>query len=394
MWKMINTFKIAILFLISQSVNAQWVDLSLDKRAELKRIQMLSDSVGYVNSNEVLYKTEDAALQWDTIFHEDQATIFDYHFIDSQMGYLIKNKNFKNTLMKTSNGGINWTEVGESPYGALFFTNETNGFLSSNSFAIHRTVDGGKSWIDPPGQQPSSAIGDLYFLNDSIGYVAGWYPGGIAKTTDAGKSWIKDYTIDVECYDIFFSDLQTGFIVGWWEAISKTEDSGNSWTRLYYDRSSQISFKAIDCLDNNHCYVVGDSASVYSSSNGSHFSPEPIPVSENLHGVDITDKYCFIVGDNGTVFRKEHNITSTTMESKPQAQISIFPNPTQHLFHIATGSNNIEIEKIELIDISGKLIQQFDSVNHTIDVSIIPSGVYFLSLEYEGNKITKKVVIK
>jgi len=87
-------FKIAIFLLISHTSNAQWTDISLSNDENLYRIQMLSDSLGYVNSWTTLLKTENAGEKWDTVYHD--STIIDFHFLNSQTGFLIANSNQQN----------------------------------------------------------------------------------------------------------------------------------------------------------------------------------------------------------------------------------------------------------------------------------------------------------
>jgi hypothetical protein len=70
---------------------------------------------------------------------------------------------------------------------------------------------------------------------------------------------------------------------------------------------------------------------------------------------------------------------------------SIFPNPTNNLVTI---SSPIAIQKIEIIDIYGKLIQTLlaDSNELQTDVSNLASGIYFLKINNQfGTKIEKLI---
>lgn len=74
--------------------------------------------------------------------------------------------------------------------------------------------------------------------------------------------------------------------------------------------------------------------------------------------------------------------------------ISLFPNPcaTKLKFNI----NNFLIEKIsmEILDILGNSIQRVDihKTEETLDVSDLPSGVYYLKITSEGKSAVKKFV--
>ncbi len=82
-------------------------------------------------------------------------------------------------------------------------------------------------------------------------------------------------------------------------------------------------------------------------------------------------------------------------ESFEANQITVFPNPSIGIFNIAFG--NLNPNKIEVYDISGKLIMQKNKLdmnnNQTnIDLSNTSNGVYFVKISTENNTITKRII--
>ncbi len=76
-------------------------------------------------------------------------------------------------------------------------------------------------------------------------------------------------------------------------------------------------------------------------------------------------------------------------------QIAVFPNPSRGIFNITFG--NLYPNKIEIYDISGKLILQKNNLdvnnNQTnIDLSNASNGVYFVKIATENNTITKRII--
>jgi hypothetical protein len=76
-------------------------------------------------------------------------------------------------------------------------------------------------------------------------------------------------------------------------------------------------------------------------------------------------------------------------------QVAIYPNPSNGIFNIGFG--NLSPNKIEVYDISGKLILQKNSLEVTnnqtnIDLSYTSTGVYFVKISTENNTITKRIV--
>lgn len=76
-------------------------------------------------------------------------------------------------------------------------------------------------------------------------------------------------------------------------------------------------------------------------------------------------------------------------------QVAIYPNPSNGIFNIGFG--NLNPNKIEVYDISGKLILQKNSLELTnnqtnIDLSNTSNGVYFVKISTENNTITKRII--
>ena len=82
-------------------------------------------------------------------------------------------------------------------------------------------------------------------------------------------------------------------------------------------------------------------------------------------------------------------------ESFEDKQIAVFPNPSEGIFNITFG--NLIPNKIEVYDISGKLIQQKNSLELTnnqtyIDLSNTSNGFYFVKIVTDSNTITKRII--
>ncbi|MET0945840.1 MAG: T9SS type A sorting domain-containing protein, partial [Flavobacterium sp.] len=70
-----------------------------------------------------------------------------------------------------------------------------------------------------------------------------------------------------------------------------------------------------------------------------------------------------------------------------------YPNPIQHILSVENSSN---IDKIEIISISGKSIleKKINNTHSEIDLSNVASGFYFLKVISEGQTKTIKIVKK
>jgi len=77
---------------------------------------------------------------------------------------------------------------------------------------------------------------------------------------------------------------------------------------------------------------------------------------------------------------------------KQAIHLTLYPNPATDVLYIKT-SQNVQISKVDIYDISGKKIVM-SSLSNTINVSRLQTGLYFVSITVNDTEITKKLIIK
>jgi hypothetical protein len=99
---------------------------------------------------------------------------------------------------------------------------------------------------------------------------------------------------------------------------------------------------------------------------------------------------------NGYVFR-DYDFSSTCTLSITDFEninsISAYPNPVHDKLWLEN-PHQIEIEKAEIYNISGKLISSYSSVNEFIDVQALKAGVYFVKVYGKKSSGTLKMLKK
>ncbi len=81
-------------------------------------------------------------------------------------------------------------------------------------------------------------------------------------------------------------------------------------------------------------------------------------------------------------------------EKDKKTELSLFPNPAKN--NVLISSSN-KINRIELVDITGKSIRSFDSLNQkmiNLDLTELGSGIYFVSVFNELGIETKKLIVE
>ena len=120
--------------------------------------------------------------------------------------------------------------------------------------------------------------------------------------------------------------------------------------------------------------------------NGSHLAASP----DNIYGWGIPNA-CKI----DSALTEMDSLALSSVELQKELKVSIYPNPASSIVTI----KSLElITDISIISLDGKLVKNelVNSArkNYQIDVSGMPSGVYFLSVtSLDGRKLTKKLVV-
>lgn len=138
---------------------------------------------------------------------------------------------------------------------------------------------------------------------------------------------------------------------------------------------------------------------------GDQFTQEE--VSDNLLSYtsatqNATTYFSFTVidGEGGFIGITNFNITvsgSTSVnEEALQNEVSIYPNPVQHLLTIDLSRSSLAYSSYEIINLQGQSILRnkisgSDIMN--VDVSLLPNGFYIVNLRSEKNIVSKKIVV-
>jgi len=193
-------------------------------------------------------------------------------------------------IIKTTDGGITWTEQLNYEFGVTFgffadiyFFNVNEGLVfgdqSNGYFTIFTTHDGGSHWTRVPQANMPAGLPDEYsyvLSSEGVGNTF-WTVSGsgrIWKTTDKGLHWAAYQTEET---NIEFSNLKMrDELHGLWEVhgeLYRTTDGGITWTEIEHSGT---------CFTNDLAYVPGTVATYVST--GGHDFPG---YAENgsIHGI-------------------------------------------------------------------------------------------------------------
>lgn len=95
--------------------------------------------------------------------------------------------------------------------------------------------------------------------------------------------------------------------------------------------------------------------------------------------------------------RLKNALDNTTVKNDVKRNVSVYPNPSQQTF-IQLSTPDFDLNSnysYEIIDVSGKVVKKLSYYQGAvIDLSEIPQGLFFLRLNFQGDIITKKLIVQ
>jgi photosystem II stability/assembly factor-like uncharacterized protein len=79
-----------------------------------------------------------------------------------------------------------------------------------------------------------STLTAVFFIDEKTGWAVGQW-GVVLRTDDGGDSWTlqrSDLSVDQPLFSVWFRDRQRGYAVGLWSLMIATADGGKTWTQV------------------------------------------------------------------------------------------------------------------------------------------------------------------
>lgn len=195
---------------------------------------------------------------------------------------------------------------------SVFSIDENTVYILRGS-VVSKTIDGFSSWSSYwTGMSLSMSI---FFSDVNTGYIVGQNDdesGGILKTTDAGMTWTEQTSgVTERLNSVFFIDSNTGYAVGGNGTIIKTNNGGANW--IIQTSGTTRNLNSVYFTDVNTGYAVGGnfggttlSGIILKTTNGgTDWTIQDSTISTYpLTSVYIIDNYTgYIVGYGGKIFK-------------------------------------------------------------------------------------------
>jgi len=377
---------------------------------------------------------------WTSQVSGTSAPLTSVYFISSDTGYVIEEGDH---LLKTTNGGQNWTQVGPCGATHIYFADNLKGVGASTDVLLN-TQDGGLSWdtaysnsailgltgLHFPDNQHGYAIGinydidgiviktidggqtwdtvytfngllgmlkSVFFTDDINGYIADDF-GNIHKTTDGGLSWVS-YPVDAvtpaNINTLFFTSTAVGYAAG--DFIYKTTDGGQTWD---LQACAGNYFYSVFFTDINQGYAVGgnglNSMSLYQTDDGGTNWYQGTTGVQTLLRVFFTDTVTgYTVGQNGTIL-KHQSSSGLTENTQISEGLALYPSPATDRVNLIIAPETLTLPaEVFIYTSQGRLVlqQPINQLNTELNLQNLTSGWYMMQIR-DGSQILQKPLVK
>lgn len=382
----------------------------------------------------------------------------DVFFLNENLGWAANG--YYSAVYKTIDGGVNWTlqTTGAMLGGAHYFRNiefldENIGFLGTLNQKFYKTTDGGNTWnlvtnitpnpmaicgLDCVGTSTvygcgayftpahvikstdsgntwqfidmsayATALVDINFINENVGFVSGSNANGgvILKTTDGGITWtpiLNSGTNGDYIWKIQILNSNQNVIFGSVEAVApnpgrlaKSTDGGITWT---YTNAPETIIQAVGFLDENHGWMGGHTTGFYETFNGG-LTWTNTGVGSNLNRLFFVGNTAYASGS--TIYKMSSTLSNTSFEEQDRINLNIkvSPNPLSDKLNIEIDFLAEDHLLIDLYDNNGKLVKKLikDDINsigvkkYSFDFPY-SSGTYFIDFHTNTGRQTSKII--
>jgi len=331
----------------------------------------------------------------------------------------------KNRIFRSTDAGQTWSVAAQmtSTMGAVLgvndiaFTDANNGVAAvyfgptgQGTLSLWNTTNGGATWSVIPSVDPNFGKNDMCNIAGTSWFASAGAGAGnniVSFSSDNGVTWNSWGGANIQYLYIDFVNPSTGW-VGSFSSNTLASQGGiykYSGASLLQPASASFTIAATNCTN------VG--VPVTNNSGGNPFPTYSWSVSPNAtisNSTATNPLFTFTVSGTYTITLSATNPSNTSVTTRTisiancvgmnentmlSQNISIYPNPANDKMNIDV--NGLTSFNYVVTDLLGKVIVSDKSVSGertTIDVSTITKGIYFLTIENNGQKATKKIIVE
>jgi len=429
---------ILVLFIsTTSSITPQWYIQNQSPNEKLMSISFSDSNNGLVVGSDFnpagtnyILTTTDGGTNWSTQTTSNPQNIYnrDVVYFNSQNIWMIAAGfyDYGSRILKSTNGGIDWIEQLFKTYDffdALYFLDTNNGWVISNidslfnfTNALYSTSDGGISWIyqDCCGAPFTGSYWDVFFTNLNNGWVVG-QSGLISHTTDGGLNWQRQDLASTNQFSGCYFIGEVGWVVGQsWSDFSgkifKTSNNGLNWIEQYCGVSKNL--YSVFFIDTLKGFIVAEDGIILKTTDGGQNWIQQSSGS-TMHLKDIyfiDNNNGWVTGNGGTILHTTNGGVTFIEENESTSAPNNFmlsqnyPNPFNPSTKISWQAPVSGWQTLKVYDVLGNevatLVNEYRNAGSyevefksSVGIRQLANGVYFYQLKAGDYLETKKMIL-
>lgn len=282
--------------------------------------------------------------------------------------------------------------------------------LVVHHFGISLSTDAGFTWtlLEEYVPEYQYRFADFHPQNPSKMYSTGetgFFASYVLASEDGGLNWSEIHSDFNDCVHLvsFHPTEEDTYLIGREGKISKSTDSGNTWTTFNLDPYLYVYQFRYDPNDPNVIYASGglnglfDTIYFIRSTDGgdtwSFIYEEVVDGGGTGQILDfylLDDQIIYLTALKG-LYSLQLNALSTENLTTAEADLTLYPNPTSSLLKV---NSSQPIEQYSIFDSTGRLLRsaQPQDLKADIDLTAFDKGVYHIHLISANERFIRKVI--
>ncbi|CAF3843588.1 unnamed protein product [Rotaria sp. Silwood1] len=407
------------------SLNAQWVQQTSGTTALLKSVSAISDQICWVSGAGVVLRTTNAGANWINATGNLAAGFggSNIYGLDGQTAITAGTVSGNAFVYRTSNGGVNWTQVFTQTGGfinSVQLTGGLNGYMMGDPvgtrWSLWNTNSTGLAWdstgLNLDGTGEAGWNNGMFITGTRVWFTTNTATGKIYYSTNSGLTFTAQQTGSTAATygTVWFNGPSIGMASSN-GSLFYTTNAGTAWSALANLPGLATANVGGITGKNQTWWVTRNTAStnIYlTRDNGATWISQTCPSGAYSH-VNLGrlstggSANVWAVGDAGKIIYLSGIVGVEPINSQIPSKYLLeqnYPNPFNPETNINFSLPKSSSVKLNVYNSTGKLITELvnefkTAGNYSVkfDGADLSSGVYFYTIESEGFRQTKSMML-
>ncbi len=272
---------------------------------QIRHIASYSENLAWlVTEDSEVLKTSDGGQNWTVVPDGTNSSLWGIANYGPNHVWLTGNNG---TIKFSDNGGESFVSQNSGTNAFLFgvvFGDASQGWIAGDNGIVLRTTNGGQDWVMQ--STPTNArLYDVHFDPSLNGWACG-RDGVIIHSTDGGETWtLQNSNTNQRLYGIDFTadtDHHNGWVVGWGGVVRRTTDYGANWQTV--DLGSNVEKYSVEFADPQFGCIAGWNGEIFiTTDGGENWEEISSGIQGDFYGVTFDDDQIGYAGGNGVLVK-------------------------------------------------------------------------------------------